>query len=145
MKKLSLFLFFTVLFISCENDNGVRPEKVKEEIVADLKGKVFTAYSAYVLNNEEGNRTELDPSEAYFTNMEFIGNVVELTFNNNIKQRFGFDVNNANRGSAELPDLYTMPVKSEYKGFYIFLELDYSNALVTITDGKYSYGVNLKQ
>lgn len=144
MKKLSLLLFFAIFFSSCERDNGVVPEKVKEDIEADLKGKIFTAYSAQESSEEKGNIV-VDPNKAFFTKMELVQNVIELTFSNNKMERFGYDINNANRGSTDLPDVYTLAMKSNYKNFYIYLNKDYSNAFITLTDGKSTYSINLKQ
>jgi len=142
MKKLSILLFFAVLFISCEKDNGVVPEKLKEEVLSDLKGKVFTAYEAQVYSESTGT-VAVEPDQGFFTKMEFVGSVIEMTSANGSKSRYGFEINNANRGSTELPDIFTLAMKSNYKNFYIYLSRDYSNATVTLTDGNKSYGVSL--
>ncbi|MCT1532590.1 MULTISPECIES: hypothetical protein [Sphingobacterium] len=143
MKKLGILLLFAVLFISCEKDNGVIPEDLKKEVTQDLKGKVFTAYEAQVYK-QGGTNTEVDPKNAYFTKMEIVGNVIELTSANNSKSRYGFEINNANRNSEELPEVFTLAMKSSYKNFYIYLSRDYSNAVITLSDGSNSYGISLK-
>jgi len=144
MKKLGIFLLFAVLFISCEQDNGVVPEQLKEEVTKDLQGKIFTAYEAQVYTEGKGN-TEVDPQTAFFTKMEIIGSVIELTSANNTKTRYGFEINNANRGSEELPEVFTLAMKSSFKNFYIYLNRDYSNVLITVSNGNNSYGISLKQ
>lgn len=144
MKQLSIFLLFAVLFISCEKDNGVVPEKVKETVTKDLQGKIFTAYQAQVYTEGNGN-VQVDPKDAFFTKMEIVGNVIELTSASNAKSRYGFEINNINRGNEELPDVYTLAMKSTYTNFYIYLNRDYSNVTITLSDGAKSYAVNLKQ
>ena len=143
MKKLGILLLFALLFISCEKDNGVIPEDLKKEVTKELKGKVFTAYEAQVYKEGSGN-TEVDPQKAFFTKMEIVGEVIELTSANNMKSRYGFDINNANRNSEELPEVLSLAMKSSYKNFYIYLSKDYSNAVVTLTHGSSSYGISMK-
>ncbi|OYD42454.1 MULTISPECIES: hypothetical protein [Sphingobacterium] len=143
MKQLGILLLFAVLFISCEKDNGVVPEKLKETVVTDLKGKVFSAYQAQMVTQGEGAKL-VDPENAFFTKMEFVGNVVELTRANNTKSRFGFEINNANRNSEELPDVFSLAMKSDYNNFYIYLNRDYSNATIILGEGNKSYSINLK-
>ncbi len=142
MKKLSILLLFAVLFISCEKDNGVVPEKLKEEVLSDLKGKVFTAYEAQ-MSSESTGPVMLEPNQGYFTKMEFVGTVIEMTSANGTKSRYGFEINNANRGSTELPDIFTLAMKSNFQEFYILLSTDYSNATVLLTDAGKSYSVSL--
>ncbi|WP_313189872.1 hypothetical protein [Sphingobacterium sp.] len=142
MKKLSILLLFAVLFISCEKDNGVVPEKLKEEVLADLKGKVFTAYEAQMFSESTG-AVMLEPNQGYFTKMEFVGSVIEMTSANGTKSRYGFEINNANRGSTELPDIFTLAMKSNFQEFYIFLSRDYTNATVTLSDAGKRYSVSL--
>src|SRR5690606_14844588 len=142
MKKLSILLLFAVLFISCEKDNGVVPEKLKEEVLSDLKGKVFTAYEAQ-MSSESTGPVMLEPNQGYFTKMEFVGTVSEMTSANGTKSRYGFEINNANRGSTELPDIFTLAMKSNFQEFYILLSRDYSNATVLLTDAGKSYSVSL--
>ncbi len=142
MKKLGILLLFAVLFISCEKDNGVVPEKLKEEVLSDLKGKVFTAYEAQMYSEGTGT-VMLEPNQGYFTKMEFVGNVIEMTSANGTKSRYGFEINNANRGSTELPDIFTLAMKSNFQEFYIFLSRDYTNATVTLSDAGKRYSVSL--
>lgn len=142
MKKLGILLLFAVLFISCEKDNGVVPEKLKEEVLSDLKGKVFTAYEAQMYSEGTGT-VMLEPNQGYFTKMEFVGSVIEMTSANGTKSRYGFEINNANRGSTELPDIFTLAMKSNFQEFYIFLSRDYTNATVTLSDAGKRYSVSL--
>lgn len=142
MKKLGILLLFAVLFISCEKDNGVVPEKLKEEVLSDLKGKVFTAYEAQMYSEGTGT-VMLEPNQGYFTKMEFVGTVIEMTSANGTKSRYGFEINNANRGSTELPDIFTLAMKSNFQEFYIFLSRDYTNATVTLSDAGKRYSVSL--
>lgn len=143
MKNLILILASIVmLFTSCLKDNGVVPRDLKKMVTNDLKGYVFVAYQAQVSKN--GINTAVDPSKAYFTKLEFIDKVVEFTSPNGTKSRYGFEINNSNRNLEELPDVFTIPIKSNDKNFYVYLNSDYSNAFITTTVNNITYKISLK-